>query len=385
MIRLITVVACAIVFTNADNVEYSLFTAKAEKGDGVYSLLRRYDLLNDCNLEHFYAANYLKPDQGLHAGKNYTLPILLFKYDGTSLESSLDMEDPEKAQRINSYNQWLLESGLRKQSIEESKIIWTPFHEMRCMAEKVAHVKTVGLKSFPVFGSAYEYLDIKSDNLKDKVFFVESGHGGPDPGAHGHFNGSRICEDEYAYDVALRLARLLIQHGAHVELIVQDPNDGIRDEQILHRDSDEKCNGESMPVNQKARLAQRTDYVNYLAAKYRKKGLTNQKFISIHVDSQLETRRQDVYFFHSPLSKDGKRFAHNLLNTFRQKYAYYQSDRGYGGTIVSNRTLYVLNNTVPPAVLVELANIRNSEDHKRIVFPSNRQFLAQWLFEGMIK
>lgn len=385
MIRIITFLACACLLLNARKVEYSFYTTQAEKGDGIFSMLRRYDLLNDCNLEHFYAANYLKPNQGLHAGKTYTLPLLLFKYDDNSIETSLDMDDPEKAQRIISYNEWLLTNGLRKQSIADSKIIWAPFHEMSCMAEKIAHVKTVGLKSFPLFGSAYEYLDLKSDELKDKVFFVESGHGGPDPGAHGHYNGTKICEDEYAYDVALRLARLLIQHGAHVEMIVQDANDGIRDDQILPRDSDEKCNGKSMPVNQKERLTQRTNYINELYAKYRKKGLTNQKVISIHVDSQLETKRQDVYFFHSPLSKDGKRLAHNLLNTFRQKYAYYQSDRGYGGTIVGHRNLFILNNTIPPAVLVELANIRNAEDHKRIVLPTNRQFLAQWLFEGLKK
>ena len=37
-------------------------------------------------------------------------------------------------------------------------------------------------------------------------------------------------EDEYAYDVALRLARNLMQEGAEVRIIIQDAKDGIRED-----------------------------------------------------------------------------------------------------------------------------------------------------------
>jgi N-acetylmuramoyl-L-alanine amidase len=44
----------------------------------------------------------------------------------------------------------------------------------------------------------------------------------------------------------------------------------------------------------------------------------------------------------------------------------------------------MLRNTDPPAVYVELANIRNSLDRKRILPESNRQALANWLTEGLM-
>jgi len=45
----------------------------------------------------------------------------------------------------------------------------------------------------------------------------------------------------------------------------------------------------------------------------------------------------------------------------------------------------MLANTLPPAVYIELANIRNKEDHKRILQKENRQALANWMMEGLTK
>ncbi|MBK7872679.1 MAG: N-acetylmuramoyl-L-alanine amidase [Saprospiraceae bacterium] len=78
-----------------------------------------------------------------------------------------------------------------------------------------------------------------SNKLKGKIFYLSSGHGGPDPGATTRRAGRTICEDEYAYDVALRLCRLLVSHGATAYMIVRDPNDGIRSEELLKCDQDE--------------------------------------------------------------------------------------------------------------------------------------------------
>jgi len=76
--------------------------------------------------------------------------------------------------------------------------------------------------------------------------------------------------------------------------------------------------------------------------------------------------------------------AYNLYNTFKRKYEIHQKGRGYHGYVI-DRPLYLLKNTLPPAVYVELANIRNPRDRVRLVKPSNREALAQWLFEGLIK
>ncbi|MBK8153354.1 MAG: hypothetical protein IPK61_10060 [Saprospiraceae bacterium] len=66
-----------------------------------------------------------------------------------------------------------------------------------------------------------------------------------------------LCEDEYAYDVSLRLAKKLMEEGATVHIIVQDKNDGIRDEKYLDCDEDEICaTGCQIPISQKKRLRQ---------------------------------------------------------------------------------------------------------------------------------
>ncbi|MEF2942948.1 MAG: N-acetylmuramoyl-L-alanine amidase, partial [Phocaeicola dorei] len=49
------------------------------------------------------------------------------------------------------------------------------------------------------------------------------------------------------------------------------------------------------------------------------------------------------------------------------------------------RNLYVLRNTTPVAVFLELGNIRNKRDQQRLVLKNNRQALANWIAEGIVK
>ena len=73
-----------------------------------------------------------------------------------------------------------------------------------------------------------------------------------------------------------------------------------------------------------------------------------------------------------------------ILETFQKKYDHHQPGRGFRGT-VSKRNLYVLQNSAPPAVFVELANIQNTYDQQRIVESNNRQALANWIAEAFVK
>lgn len=72
-----------------------------------------------------------------------------------------------------------------------------------------------------------------------------------------------------------------------------------------------------------------------------------------------------------------------MKNTFERKYDRHQPNRGFEGT-VSSRNLYVLLNSTPPALFVELGNIQNSFDQRRFVISDNRQALANWMREGLI-
>ena len=58
----------------------------------------------------------------------------------------------------------------------------------------------------PLFGKKLSSVKVSSNRLAGACFYVVSGHGGPDPGAIGWVGKHELHEDEYAYDIALRLA-----------------------------------------------------------------------------------------------------------------------------------------------------------------------------------
>ena len=235
----------------------------------------------------------------------------------------------------------------------------------------------------PLFGKQLANVKVTSNRLAGACFYVVSGHGGPDPGAIGKVGRYELHEDEYAYDIALRLARNLMQEGAEVHIIIQDAKDGIRDDSYLSNSKRETCMGDAIPLNQVQRLQQRCDKINALYRKDRKNH-SYCRAIFIHIDSRSKGKQTDVFFYYSNKIGDSKRLANNMKDTFESKYDKHQPNRGFSGT-VSGRNLYVLSHTTPASVFVELGNIQNTFDQRRLVINSNRQALAKWLMEGFLK
>ena len=232
----------------------------------------------------------------------------------------------------------------------------------------------------PLFGKNYAEYKVESNKLKGATFFLVSGHGGPDCGAIGRADGKDIHEDEYAYDIMLRLARCLLIEGATVHIIIQDKNDGIRDDRILKSDKTETCRGKKIPLNQKKRLQQRCDEINALNNRSKDK---YKRAVFIHLDSRSTNKQMDVFFYHKSKSADGKRLGNTMRQTLRDQYQKFQPGRGFTGT-VSPRELHVLNNTTPVSLFAELGNIRNDFDQRRFLLNSNRQALANWMCRGFI-
>lgn len=377
----------------ANNEKY--FKVAALPGDGSISMLRRYQLESySCNFEQFYKLNKISKKTALVIGREYALPILIYSYNGKNIRSSLGIKDFDAAVRIQKYNEKMLESQLRDQSFKKDKILWVPYHEFNCpdadveMPSPVApdpELMKSGKRVFPIFGKEYAFTPLIANDLKGRVFFISSGHGGPDPGALGKRGGKTICEDEYAYDVSLRLCRLLVAHGATAYMVIRDEDDGIRGSEILGCDQDETVwGGEKVLFGQKARLFQRSDLINELYEKHRLQGAKNQTAIEIHVDSRSRGERVDAFFCYRPTSKESKVIAENLQKTFQKKYEKYQG-RKYQGKVENHRDLHMLRECKPKSVFVELANIRNFSDQQRIALAANRELLAEWLYEGLTK
>ena len=232
----------------------------------------------------------------------------------------------------------------------------------------------------PLFGKSLASYKITSSDLKGACFYLVSGHGGPDPGAIGKMGSHELHEDEYAYDIMLRLARNLLTRGAKVHIIIQDAKDGIRDQQFLNNSKRETCMGSPIPLSQVSRLDQRCAKINSLSRKDKE---TYKRAIFIHVDSRSRHQRTDVFFYHKPKDQASKRLAKTMKSTFSRKYNRHQPGRGFSGT-VDDRNLYVLRHTTPTSVFVELGNIQNQYDQQRIILSNNRQALANWLCEGFV-
>lgn len=235
----------------------------------------------------------------------------------------------------------------------------------------------------PLFGQDFEKVELIDHQLKGAVFYLVSGHGGPDPGAMGKIGKNILCEDEYAYDVTLRFGRELLRHGAKVYFIVRDPHDGIRNEQYLQSSTDEVCYPDSeIPLNQVKRLKQRVDAINTLYRNERQG--TYKRCIELHVDARETKKNIDIFFYYHEGNKYGERLAITMRNAIERKYQLRQPGRGYSGD-VSIRTLYMLEKTIPTAVYIELGNINHFRDQQRLIFENNRQALANWLCDGVIE
>jgi len=316
----------------------SLKTVVAEKGDGIYSLLRKQGVDPYITYDDFIALNLprLRDSLHLYEGMAYIIP----NTSGDSLEIVKD-------------------------------------------ATKIAGIKnSVKGISYDIFGEKYAEVIGKSERLSGTVYYLISGHGGPDPGAMTQYVGKSISEDEYAYDVTLRLARELLSHGAQVYVIVRDPDDGIRDERILEMDKDELVlPDQTIPLDQKNRLDQRVDAVNKLYLKHKGK---HQRLVVTHVDSRSKGQNIDVFFYFHEKSSNGKRLAESIHNTFKKKYKKYQPNRSYSGTFEDRSNLYLVRKTLPAMTFIEIGNIRNKKDQRRILDYDNRQALAKWISEGVI-
>lgn len=244
-----------------------------------------------------------------------------------------------------------------------------------------AEEKSAVKRKYKLFGSKYEEYTIKSNKLKGACFYLSSGHGGPDPGAVGKIDGHEVHEDEYAYDITLRLARALMEEGATVHMIIQDAKDGIRDDRYLSNSYSETCMGEAIPRNQVKRLNQRSNKINSVAKKSKEK---YKRAIFIHLDSRSQKQQLDVFFYYMKNSLGGKKLANTMRQTFDDHYKKFQPNRGFTGT-VSMRSLHMLNKTTPVGIYAELGNIQNVFDQRRFLDYDNRQALANWMCRGFIK
>jgi N-acetylmuramoyl-L-alanine amidase len=232
-----------------------------------------------------------------------------------------------------------------------------------------------------IFGRQYSEIPSQSSNLRGALFYIIAGHGGPDPGAITRVGGHTLHEIEYNYDIALRLARNLMMHGATVHIIIQTPNVGIRDERFLRNHRNQTCLGEPIPRGQMDRLRQRVNAINRLYERD-KANYNYIRAIEIHIDSRNPRTQIDLFMYHADDAKS-RRTSRTLLREMEAQYKRHQPNRGFHGHI-GHRNLYILRELKPPAIMIEVGNFQNALDRERILNHNNRQAVANWLTNGLI-
>jgi N-acetylmuramoyl-L-alanine amidase len=398
------------------NQTYLEITAQAS--DNLTSLLHDYRVSDfECDVELFYEINHLSEKSRLKKGKNYLLPVVIYPFNDKNIRTSTGIKDLNAAKRIEKYNERMVAQGIKKANFKTDNEIWIPYHEVNCPNETIRTstddeeddettpvamydapksvtknmlMAEIGMSEgkkryFPIFGAGNDYIPLKSSKLAGKIFYIDSGHGGPDPGAVAKYKNKNLCEDEYNYDVGLRLCRNLIMQGATAYMIVRDPDDGLRTEEILAADDDEfYWGGVKMFRGQRSRLVQRSNVVNKLYEKHRQQGIKDQdqKLIIIHIDSQIKSLQTDVFFYYEPDSKAGKQLAVQMHQKLKEKYTKFREQKAYKGTVTA-RDLHMLRECKPTSVFIELGNLQNAYDLKRFLPDSNRQSIADWLYEGL--
>jgi N-acetylmuramoyl-L-alanine amidase len=384
----------------------NLLTARARSGDNVLTLLKRYGLSGySCNIDFFCDRNNVTQRDRLQSNERYKLPICVAAYNGRSIMSTIEIDDWRKAERIKAFNNKALDQGLRPESFIDNRKLWIPIHELECESENTGETSSStsvsssairglhgelslskGSRKFSIFGETYANTPLVDQKLRNKVFYLISGHGGPDVGAQGQRGSHTLCEDEYAYDVTLRLMKKLLSHGATVYMVVRDPDDGIRDNMFLECDKDEIVwNNLEIPLPQRERLLQRTEFINKMTAKHLNAGITDQTVIEIHIDSRSVHQHIDVFFYYRNGNEASKKLANNMQTVFREKYQDRPDRRNYEGTVTTRGLLTLTETKTKKAVFIELANIQNSNDQQRLIQKNNRQAIANWLYEGIIR
>ena len=202
--------------------------------------------------------------------------------------------------------------------------------------------------------------------LKGYQIILDPGHGGLDPGAivsveDGNGNPVVITEDEYAYDVAIRLYRILRRNGALVSLTILAPDHDVRDgmnarETFVNR-KNEVYNNEAhnrnaawRPVGGIEGLDLRkgiaSGIITSTSASLRRKGTI---FVSIHADNTSEFPAGTAVLFDG---EDERELAAS------QKLAEAMAPSLGTGSFTHRQQLRVLRgNPADAAVLVEARNI----------------------------
>ena len=104
----------------------------------------------------------------------------------------------------------------------------------------------------------------------------------------------------------------------------------------------------------------------------------------MHVDSRHADAQTDLFFYHQRDSRTSEAVAEEMRATMARNYRRNGRTREYTGKVIT-RDLHMLREVDVPTVYIELGNIQHGFDQKRVLRTGNRQALANWFTEGIVR
>jgi N-acetylmuramoyl-L-alanine amidase len=264
------------------------------------------------------------------------------------------------------------------------------YYEDEEMTPKLAYER--GRILFERFAQQVSKKPKVSNILEGITIVLDPGHGGLDPGAivkssDGTGDTLYVTEDEYVYDIALRMYILLKSHGANVELTILSPNHLIRDTtpatQTLIHEKNEVFNKKSLsngttndlwPIGGRRGLSNRVSVARDLFALYPG---TETVFVSLHADnSPFSPEGTGALYYEDDDTSDseGKEFAQAMLP--------YMGSKAY----VRGQELGVLrNNPADHKLLIEVRNVAFKDQAWALRFANTRQMDAMKIVNGILQ
>jgi LysM repeat protein len=230
-----------------------------------------------------------------------------------------------------------------------------------------------------------------SHDLDGWSIVIDPGHGGVDPGTIVQARGGNgetlhVVEDEYVFDIALRMYVLFRLHGADVTLTLLSPNHLLRGNQpatdtFVHernevfnsREINRRNAASSWPRGGARALGYRRSVAAEAYANARR---GRRVFISLHADNSPQSPEAATVFYHQArksTDRDSRRFAEALLPAMG------------AGSRARGRNLGVLRgNPADVAVLVEIRNLAYPSQTWALRYEKLRQRDAEKIVKGVL-
>ncbi len=197
----------------------------------------------------------------------------------------------------------------------------------------------------PIFEGELASLRIKDSTLKLAVFYVLTNKG------KGVEEGAKKSKD----GIAVRMARKLLQSSARVYLLNSSSNDSL----------------------------DLIDFVSVVNKKYLKHIGGYQRLLVINTDDIGTKSKTDVKVYHYAESKEGKKFADNILKVFGKNTLEYKSLNEYSEVFIDAKNISFAKNILPTITFIDMG-AKGVNNIKTLKLTTNKKNIADLITSGIL-